>query len=236
MDRKKLLVEGTVIVVSILLAFAIDALWEERKERIEEQEILAALKIEYETNLSEIETVIEFHNRARATVDELFGSTDEEIRQQGQQRRSEYVVALCNPWSFYPVLGTTEALIGAGELDLLENRQLRNALSNFLFFFQDSVEDIEYVGHDAERVWVREVELGGPWTDRAAEIGMAGAVVEAPDFLPSASTEDVFRIRNDAKLKGLVARCHLNVGYYIVELQRLRAGAASILELIDESD
>ncbi len=235
MDRRKLLIEGTVIVVSILLAFAIDAAWDEYKERRQEQQVLAALATEFQTNLSEIETVMAYHTRARGTVDELFSSTEEQLRSQDQLRRSEYVLALCNPWSFYPVLGTTEALIGAGELDILEDRELRNALTNFLFLVEDSIEDIEYVGGDAERVWVAETDLGGPWTDRNTEIGMGGHVVEAPGFLPLAGTEDILRIRNDRKLRGLVARCHLNAGYYIVELQRLRTGSLRILELIDAS-
>lgn len=43
MDRGKLFREGVVIVASILLAFAIDAWWDERKERVEEREILAEI-------------------------------------------------------------------------------------------------------------------------------------------------------------------------------------------------
>ena len=39
--------EGAAIVVSILLAFAIDAWWEERQERTEEQQILLDLADEF---------------------------------------------------------------------------------------------------------------------------------------------------------------------------------------------
>ncbi len=235
MTVKRFFLEGGVIVISILLAFGIDAMWDEYQERIEEEEILAALQTEFETNLSEIETVIDFHSRARDTIDEMVSGTEEEIRALGQQRRSEYVVAMCNPWSFYPVLGTTQALIGAGELDILENRRLRVALTTFLFLVEDSIEDIEYVGRDAERVWVAEIEAGGPWTDRDVEIGMSGMVVKAPEFLPKASADDVLRIRGDKTLMGLVARCQINVGYYLVELYRLQEGAARVLQLIGES-
>ncbi len=234
MDRRKLLVEGTVIVVSILLAFAIDALWDERKERLLEDEVLAALTTEFQTNLREIDTVIAFHTRTRETVEELFGSTEEALRAQDPQRHSEYVVALCNPWSFYPVLGTTEALIGAGELQILENRALREALTNFLFLVEDSMEDIDYVGRDAERVWVAEVALGGPWANPATEIGMSGEV-PVPGFVPEVGLDDILSIRNDPTLRGLVGRCHLNVGYYLTELQRLKTSATRILELIDAS-
>lgn len=236
MNGRKILIEGSVIVVSILLAFGIDAMWDEYKERREEQEVLAALKSEFEINLTEIETVMEFHNLARETVDEMIGLTDDEIRASTQKRRSEWVVNMCNPWSFYPVLGTTQALIGAGKLDVLEDRRLRDALTTFLFLVEDSIEDVLYVGKDAERVWAAEIEAGGPWTDREAEIGTSGQPVMAPSFVPKASVEDILRIRGDAKLIGLIGRCHINVGYYLSELARLRAGAKRVLELIAESD
>ena len=49
---KSITVESVAIVVSILLAFAIDAWWEERQERRFEQEALVSLKSEYESHLS----------------------------------------------------------------------------------------------------------------------------------------------------------------------------------------
>jgi len=52
--------EGTAIVVGILLAFAIDAWWEERALSIEEQQILQGLRSEF---LS-IREVLSGHSRA----------------------------------------------------------------------------------------------------------------------------------------------------------------------------
>ena len=235
MNGRKIFIEGSVIVVSILLAFGIDAMWDEYKERREESEVLAALKTEFESNLADIQTVYTYHTRARESVEEMVRKTAEEIRDLDQARRSEYVMALCNPWSFYPILGTTEALIGAGELDILENRDLRVALTTFRYLVEDSIEDVLYVGRDAERVWIEEVETGGPWTDRNTEIGMSGHVVMAPDFVRAPTAEDILAIRSNAKLMGLVGRCHLNVGYYLAELLRLEDGTKRVLELIEDS-
>ena len=57
----RMLVEALLIVVSILLAFGIDAWWEERRERIEEQEILLGLKQEFEQNQRAIENQVALH-------------------------------------------------------------------------------------------------------------------------------------------------------------------------------
>ena len=50
----RVLAEGAVIVVSILLAFSIDAWWEERQERRQETEYLAAIIDEMDRNLEAI--------------------------------------------------------------------------------------------------------------------------------------------------------------------------------------
>ncbi len=52
---KRLSVEGTAIVVSILLAFSIEAWWDNYQDRSEEQGILLGLKSEFEQNLAFIE-------------------------------------------------------------------------------------------------------------------------------------------------------------------------------------
>ncbi len=46
----RLVAESAAIVVSILLAFTIDAWWADRKDRVEEVRILEALKAEFEDN------------------------------------------------------------------------------------------------------------------------------------------------------------------------------------------
>lgn len=234
MNNKKLLIEGTVIVVSILLAFGIDAMWDEYKERREEQEILAALKSEYEANLQSIKEIIAFHERARNQMDEMVVRTEEQIRSLEQHVLSQFILGLCNPWSFDAILGTTDALISSGKLDILEDAQLRIALTTFINLVQDAVEDADFIGMDAQRVWVAEIGLGGPWTDPATEVGLKGDAIGAPRYIATATADDVLRVLDDEKLMGLVSRCHINVGYYLSETYRMRDQAILILGRIGE--
>jgi hypothetical protein len=53
-----------VIIVSILLAFGIDAWWGERQERADEQEALAQLKSDFRANAAQLDTVRRYHQRA----------------------------------------------------------------------------------------------------------------------------------------------------------------------------
>lgn len=55
---RSLLVEGVVIVASILLAFAIDAAWDARNDRIEARSVLADLEAEFRESLGLIDRII----------------------------------------------------------------------------------------------------------------------------------------------------------------------------------
>lgn len=226
--------EALLIVVSILFAFAIDAWWDERKERIEESEILDLLQAEYQANVDHVEQVIKNHIDFQARVEALLKSSDEEILEAPQETLSSYVVALCNPWTFDPVLGTTDTLVSAGKLDILDHRPLRVALTTYINSVDDAAEDAAFLSSDAKNMWLAEVDAGGPWADPATEAGFHGQI-GVPGFVPRPTAEDVLRIRRDQRLVGFVRRCHLNLGYYLSELYRLRDQAAQVLELIQRS-
>ncbi len=71
----RLFAEATAIVLSILVAFAIDAGWENLREREEEQHILAALETEMGQNLAELDTILESLQMSHTSVATLVGST-----------------------------------------------------------------------------------------------------------------------------------------------------------------
>ena len=68
----RILVEGAVIIVSILLAFGIDAWWDGRQELEEEQRLLLALKSEFETNLSKIEEQLKYRQAVVSSITQIF--------------------------------------------------------------------------------------------------------------------------------------------------------------------
>ena len=82
---KRLAIEGTVIVASILLAFAIDAWWEERGERQTEVVLLERLRVDFTEIQTALALVEEEHREARdaciyfmnTAVGELLPSTTE---------------------------------------------------------------------------------------------------------------------------------------------------------------
>ena len=49
-----------------------------------------------------------------------------------------------------------------------------------------------------------------------------GAPIPTPAFIPPASADDLLVVRGDRRFMGLVSRCQIDVGYYVLELERLR--------------
>ena len=235
MTAKRFLTEGGVIVASILFAFAIDAWWDERRERAEESEILDSLEIEYKANLDLVTRVAEGHVSFRTAIEDMMARSDDEVRALPQRDLSFFVLSMCQPWTFDGVLGTTDALIGAGKLDVLSHPPLRSALTTFLNMINDAAEDANFLMEDAQSVWLAEVDVGGPWSDPETETGSKDFAVSVPAYIPPPTAEDVIRIRQDKTLMGRVARCHLNTGYYLNELEVLRDRALTVLEQIEAS-
>ena len=144
------------------------------------------------------------------------------------------MLATGNPWTFEPVLGTTDALVAAGRLGIVQDARLREALTSFKNVVSDSDEDADYVRSFAVDIWKAQIPHGGPWTDPETEIGHTGAI-HLPDFIPRATAADLLNVRSDRTLIGLVALFHLMAGYYLEELRRIRDHVSTILDLLGES-
>ena len=72
---KRLALEAVVIVSSILLAFGIDAWWQEGEEQREVRESLAALRSEFVENRSRLDSAIVSGERRVAAIDGMLRKT-----------------------------------------------------------------------------------------------------------------------------------------------------------------
>lgn len=231
---RRLAIEGSVIVVSILLAFGIDAMWAEHQLRLEEREALTALRADFDANLESVDRVIAAHLQFRERVARLTRLSPEEIRALPQKTVSEMMLALANPWTFDPVTSTADTLLSSGKLGVLRDQELRQAIITFRGFLSDLEEDTNYVTQGAIDYWRLEYRYGGPWTDPATELGYHGPV-NGLDFIPLASAEDLLNVRADPELIGSSRRFHINVAYYLSELNDIRDQIVVILELLGEA-
>ena len=232
---KSRLGEAVAIVLSILVAFAIDAGWDEWQDRQEEGELLEALRAEYQTNLVLAQEVIDGHELHIADVRIASALAPTDYDTMSVNTASRIVLSLANPWTFDPSLGTTETLIGSGRITLIRDRELTEMLTTFVNYVDDVEEDADYVRSGSEYVWRQEFRLGGPWFNGEVESSSQGAL-SGLDFLPPASPEDLRRLWADSLVRRGAVMNQINAAYYLVELERIRDHIAAILDRLPAAE
>lgn len=123
--------EGVVIVVSILLAFGIDAWWDERQERAEEREALAQLESDFRANAIQLDTIRFYHQRALDAGYEILARAGLGGEPRGGPSAAELVLQVGSAWNYDPVLGGINSLIQSGKLGILQNDSLRIAIAGW---------------------------------------------------------------------------------------------------------
>jgi hypothetical protein len=135
----RFLVEGVVVVVSILLAFGIDAWWAERIERAEAQSALNTLYEELEGNAARLERTLAFQAEVGDATESLLaaagGDTD---------LPEDSVTALLGVLGFWRTTGfetgALEALLSSSGLSVIDDVQLRRGIANWSRNLADFVE------------------------------------------------------------------------------------------------
>ena len=126
---KRIAVETTAIVGSILLAFAIDAWWEDRQVRIDEQQVLLGLGAEIVTNHEVLSRDLASHLKDIQSLEDILLLIE---GGQSDNAKSIAVAALGEmqaPKTTDLGNGTLNALLSSGRVEILRSRKLRTQLT-----------------------------------------------------------------------------------------------------------
>jgi len=240
----RIIAEGAAIVASILLAFAIDAWWDERALRIEEREILESLQAEYEANRQEVASVVRIHELSAESTASLMSLSEGEILALPGEAVESYLRYFANPRTFDPIRGSTDALINSGKMGILQDRQLREALTTFINIVEDATEDRDYMTQWSMAVWQEVARNGGPYrrsignlepeecADR--EVAVDCYIRSHMNYLPAATPDDLLRLRSNQTLMGYVNRNKENSMRYAFEMRRAQSQIDHILNLLQQ--
>ena len=125
---KRLSVEAAAIVVSILLAFAIDAWWDDRNERIEGAEILGQFLVTLDEDIQGLESKVAVFQKMIDGITEIVSHIE---NQRPYEDRLTSLFSSCVGWEIYtPNSGPYEALKSKG-LDLIQDQELRMNLIDY---------------------------------------------------------------------------------------------------------
>jgi len=128
---RRIIAEGAAILVSILLAFWIDAWWDGRQEEEELAESLAALRVGVLENRTRLDSAIAQNGRRVAGADAALRLTPAEIRSLPGDSVLSLSVAIGTYAPYNPTNAAFEAFLSANLLEAIPDLELRTAIAGW---------------------------------------------------------------------------------------------------------
>lgn len=141
--------EIILVVVGILIALQIDNANTYQEKRVAEQQYLIALQTEFKTNHSRIkETIVKNDSIIRAVNDILSLFNHKTLKETDDNSIAKKIFSIFENRSRYIATnGVLRDLIGSGNLNLIENKKLREQLSSFESSLLN-IKELEDESHD----------------------------------------------------------------------------------------
>lgn len=134
--------EAVAIVVSILIAFALDAWWDVLAERKQERASLAAVREDLRSARDELQTVLEWNDGHAATVTALLAEDPEAFAGiSADSAETLLIPAVLGGLTFDPSTGALQALLAGGALDRVTDGALAAALAGWPGLMDEIEED-----------------------------------------------------------------------------------------------
>lgn len=225
---KTITVEAVAIVMSILLAFAIDAWWAEKKDGDVERVALLALRSDFVESREQLAWVLRSLESARTDFARFQSITTTELIEIDPKAIRSFLTALVKNHTFDPVTATLDALANDGRLGLISDAQLLAQLS----IWQRKLDNIEDISFElrAESMRVRRAmeRHGGPFArwDRS---------VDDLAVVPSADAETMANLRRDEDFMGTARSHQYALAIYLNQLHKLAETLDSIVTFLDQS-
>jgi hypothetical protein len=226
-SRSTLVVEGIVIVASILLAFGIDAWWDERRAAQDEREHIAQLTFDFQANAARLANIRSIHEAALDASYEILARAGIGGVSQSSATTAELVLLSLRSWTYDPVLGGINSLIQSGNLGLLRNDSLRVAVAGW----PDVARDLS----DDERIEQRTLfDRAGPYLiDKGAMIDvlLAGGSLDRIEVAPESDLSDLL---SDPVFLQMTSWRINNLENVMDEVQIVEDSIRNILELLEK--
>ncbi len=127
----RILGEAAAIVISILLAFAIDAWWEQRALGIEEQQVLQGLHEEFVAVRDVLSEHLSVHKDDLRSLEEYLSAVENDGIEDPGPIVDAVVLVLMRPMTSDLGSGTLDALLSSGRIEILAKRSLRAKLASW---------------------------------------------------------------------------------------------------------
>lgn len=201
----RVLAEGSIIVVSILLAFWIDAWWQEQVEKKESQALLRGLHSDFTTSQLHVKEWLAGNERILRAASEFLVDIRKTPVDDEMQVRHEWLVAAVSAPTFDPTDTSLRTAVATGQIELITDQELRNTLAVWRQQLEDTQEDEllirEIVVNQLVPALSRQVRLGKAfefdpminWFSGREPVDLSGSsAIQVSSELEGALAEKVF--------------------------------------------
>jgi hypothetical protein len=222
--RRRIFAEGVAIVVSILLAFAIDAWWDEARERSRERTVLTGLRSEFDANRARLAGNVSEHEATHKAALSLIDLSDSGGAVPPDSMDYLLRRVFIDAYSYNPSGGVLDGLIASGELGLVRDPELRGLLASWPGQLDENAEDEAWVFKDVQDVYT-------PYLNRVLttrNLWTGGTDLPASGEIPDYST-----ILGTTEFENLVGMRAYGARILVYENQQLMELVERIAQLID---
>jgi len=185
---RRLAVESVAVVLSILLAFAIDAWWDASKERERESQLLEGLLADFERTRADLEQRVGFASRMHSNAVVLRDLIAVGAGRQSLTVPDSAILAAIGGPTYQPAMNTLDAALVSGEIELVRSVEIRRGISEWRLTLADTYESerqVREIGTTrVEPFLSRDIALG-PYFDQvlgweAGEVVAMGSATLTP--------------------------------------------------------
>jgi len=151
---KRLAAEVTAIIVSILLAFAIDAWWEDRGDREAEQLLLKRLRADFVEMQAAIKFLEEEHREASSACVALLNFPDGEPLPATPEVDRMIAIVFLTSRTFNPGSGAVAAFLSSEGAKLVHNQPLADLLLSWSGLVEELQEEDTYLQKGVAERWI----------------------------------------------------------------------------------
>ena len=222
------LIEAIVIVGSILLAFAIDAWWQEREERRIETTLLNNLRSDMLASQEQLEQWITGNSRILDSAEGFLSLLRAAQRDSEVSVPFRNVVGVLGTPTYSPTESTINAAVSSGQIELIANPRIRAALASWQYQLEDTRAD-ELYRRDITRTQLlpalsAQTRLGDAFTQHLAFF-LEGRVTD-PDRL--------IRLTASSDLEGALGHFVFYTHFIVEQLEQIGETQSRILEMLEQ--
>ena len=201
--RARLIGEGAVIVLSILLAFWIDAWSDSRQAKAEELEILASVDYEADRNAASLDSILAWHTRDLERIDLFFRSSPEALLALPTDSVQPWLYSIVVPLTFDAELAAATVLLDSPRLASERGREVRRRVADWVRSLEDAAEEKAAVRSLAYEVSGLMARASAPAAVAGLDLVFNVAARRGPAILSQLRADDEFvaAVMNKAQLQ-----------------------------------